>query len=192
MPPTSPPRVLARGFAPSFNLFVAPLTLLRRGVRHLRNARVQVMVLITVASMLGPARLLAQRATRRAPPGIAGCYRLALGEWSRPLGGNALYHAIPSIVRLDTARAMRGGWRALPDIRYPTPNRLRGTPSWTAPRDTVEIMWSNGFQSTTLRLGRHGAKELRGTAVVWSDANEFGTDLPRAKVVARRTACPPT
>ncbi len=151
--------------------------------------KVQVLGLIALTSMFAPASLFAQRAIRHPPPGIAGCYRLTLGEWSRPLGENAAYHAIPSIVRLDNARAMRGGWRALPDISYPTPNRLRGTPSWTAPRDTVEIMWSNGFQSTTVRLGRRGAKELRGSAIVWSDANEFGSDLPRAKVIARRIAC---
>ena len=153
--------------------------------------KLQVMGLIALATMLAPASLFAQRATRHPPPGIAGCYKLTIGEWSRPLGANAGYHAIPGIVRLDNARAMRGGWRALPDISYPTPNRLRGTPSWTAPRDTIEIMWSNGFQSTTLRLGRRGAKELRGSAIVWSDANEFGTDLPRARVTARRVACAP-
>lgn len=151
--------------------------------------KVHVMRLIALVTMLAPASLVAQRTTRRPPPGIAGCYRLTLGEWSRPLGRNARYHAIPSIVRLDSARAIRGGWRALPDITYPTPNRLRGTPSWTAPRDTIEIMWSNGFQSTTVRLGRRGARELGGTAIVWSDANEFGTDVPRARVTARRTAC---
>ena len=153
--------------------------------------KARVISLIALAAMFVPASLVAQRAARRPPPGIAGCYKLVLGEWSRPLGENAGYHAIPSIVRLDSVRAIRGGWRALPDIRYPTANRLRGTPSWTAPRDTIEIMWSNGFQSTTVRLGRRGARELRGTAVVWSDANEFGTDLPRARVTARRTACAP-
>jgi hypothetical protein len=52
-------------------------------------------------------------------------------------------------------------------------------------------MWSNGFQSTTLRLGRRGNKELRGTASVWSDANEFGDNLPRAKALATRTPCAP-
>lgn len=148
--------------------------------------KVQVMGLIALASMLGPAPVSAQ--TRRAPPGIAGCYRLVVGEWSRPLGNIAAYHVIPSIVRLDTTRAMGGGWKALPDIRYPTPNRLRGTPSWTAPRDTVEILWSNGAQSTTVRLGRR-AKELRGSASVRSDANDFGADPPRARVVARKVGC---
>jgi len=149
------------------------------------------MMLVIAVSMLAPVSLFAQRAVRRPPAGIAGCYKVTLGEWSRSLGTSAGYHAVPSLVRLDTARAMRGGWRALPDIAYPTPNRLRGTPSWTAPRDTIEIMWSNGFVATTVRLGRRGTKELRGTATVWSDANEYGTDLPHARVVATRTPCTP-
>ena len=39
---------------------------------------------------------------------IAGCYRVEIGTWSRELGVNAAYHAVPSIIRLDTIAAARG------------------------------------------------------------------------------------
>ena len=150
------------------------------------------LVLILVAPMLTSASLCARTASSRAPAEFVGCYDLALGAWSRPLGINAAYHAIPATVRLDTAAATRGGWRVSPDIPYPYPSRFPGTPRWTATQSTVEVTWSNGFQSTALRLARYGAQELRGQAIVGSDANEFGTDLPRAEIVARRIACVPT
>jgi hypothetical protein len=153
--------------------------------------RLRMMGFILVAPMLAQASICAQTAAPRAPVAFAGCYNLALGAWSRPLGVNAAFHAIPTTIRLDTAAATRGGWRVSPDIVYPYPRRFPGTPRWTAANDTLEIMWSNGYQPTTLRLGRHGTDELRGHAVVWSDANEYGTDLPRAEVAARRIACAP-
>jgi hypothetical protein len=148
----------------------------------------RLIVLIQLASMLAAPSLCAQTASARAPAELVGCYDLALGAWSRPLGINAAYHAIPSTVRLETAAATRGGWRISPDIAYPHPSRFPGTPRWTATQDSVAITWSNGFQVTMLRLGKHG-RELRGQAIVGSDANEFGTDLPRAEIVARRIAC---
>jgi hypothetical protein len=148
------------------------------------------LVLILVAPMLASPSLLAQTASPRAPVEFVGCYELTLGAWSRPLGINAAYHAIPATVRLDTAAAARGGWRVSPDIAYPHPSRFPGTPRWTATQSTVEITWSNGFQSTALRLARYGTR-LRGQAIVGSDANEFGTDLPRAEIVARPIACVP-
>ena len=146
---------------------------------------------ILVIPILASASLRAQTPSLRAPGQFVGCYDLALGAWSRPLGINAAYHVIPATVRLDTAIAARGGWKVSPDIAYPHPSRFPGTPRWTATRSTVEITWSNGFQMTALRLSRYGAQELRGQAIVGSDANEFGTDLPRADIVARRITCAP-
>ena len=150
------------------------------------------LALLLVAPMLASASLCAQTSSPRAPAEFAGCYDLALGAWSRPLGVNAAWHAIPTTVRLDTAATTHGGWRVSPDIAYPYPSRFPGTPRWTATQSTVEVTWSNGFQSTALRLARYGAQELRGQAIVGSDANEFGPDLPRAEIVARRIACVPT
>lgn len=120
---------------------------------------------------------------------LAGCYRIAVGAWSRPLGVNAGFHAVPEKIRLDTAPASRGGWKVSPDIAYPYPSRFTGYPRWTVMGDSVEIGWSNGFQPTTVRLGRHRGAALRGIAIVQSDANEYGTSLPRAEVVARRIKC---
>jgi len=147
-----------------------------------------VMGLILVAGMLAPASLSSQRAVPPVPSFFAGCYEIALGAWSRTVNAPE-FHAIPARIRLDTAAASKGGWKASPDIAYPFPSRFPGMPRWTVAQDTVEIVWSNGFQATTLRLGRYGDWELRGRARVWSDANEYGTDLPRANVVAERVVC---
>ena len=147
--------------------------------------------LVVVALSLIQARLDAQTSSPSCRSAIEGRYALTLGKWSRPLGINALYHAIPTEILLDTAAAARGGWKVSPDIAYPFPHHFPGTPRWTVLRDTVQIMWSNGFQPTILRLTRQGANEMIGEAVVRSDANEYGTDLPRARVTARRIACVP-
>lgn len=55
-------------------------------------------------------------------PTIPECYRLIRGEWSRPLGVNARYHALPAVIRLDTMPASRGGWVVSPDVAFPIPN----------------------------------------------------------------------
>jgi hypothetical protein len=150
----------------------------------------RMMALLLVAPMLAPASLSAQAAASRAPAAFAGCYAIALGSWSRPVNAPE-FHAIPTTVRLDTVAASRGEWKVSPDIAYPYPSRFPGTPRWKVAQDTVEIVWSNGFQPTILRLGRYDSNELRGRAVAESDANEYGTDLPRATVVAMRVACAP-
>jgi hypothetical protein len=120
---------------------------------------------------------------------VVGCYHLSRSDWSRALGVNARYHALPASIRLDTVRAARGGWTVAPDIAFPNANRFPGTPRWVFHADSIEIVWSNGYQVTTVRLSVTGGDELRGSATVSSDANEFGTDLPHASVVARRTSC---
>ena len=150
----------------------------------------RITILLLVGSMLSSASVTAQTAIPRAPAAFVGCYKITLGAWSRTVNAPE-FHAIPARVRLDTALASQGGWKVSPDIAYPFPSRYPGTPRWIVTQDTVEIMWSNGFQPTTLRLGRHGDWELRGQAVVRSDANEYGTDLPHAAVVAERVVCAP-
>lgn len=70
-----------------------------------------ILLLILVAPMLTSPSLCAQTASPRAPVEFVGGYDLALGAWSRPLGINAVYHAIPATVRLDTAAATREVWR---------------------------------------------------------------------------------
>ena len=142
---------------------------------------------------LGIVGLLAQAAraqdTAATPPAVPRCYRLIRGEWSRPLGVNAQYHALPALVRLDTAPALQGGWKVVSDIAFPTKSRFGGWPRWTRQADTLEIQWSTGFQVTTVRLGWTAGKDLRGAVRVWSDANEFGRNPPHASILARPVSC---
>ena len=145
---------------------------------------------VVFAATLTQAQLKAQVTC---PSSIAGRYSLTLGEWSRPIGTNAPYHAIPSEILLDTVPASsRGGWKVSPDIKYPFPHHFPGTPRWTISHDTVQVVWSNGFQPTIVTLVQRGTNTLSGEAVVSSDANEYGNDLPRAAVAARRIACVPS
>lgn len=122
-------------------------------------------------------------------PTIPECYRLTRGEWSRPLGVNARYHVLPAVIRLDTMPASRGGWMVSPDIVFAFPNHYAGTPRWLRKADSVEILWSNGYEVTTVRLGTDKGNELSGIVTVRGDANEFGTDLPHASIIARRVSC---
>jgi len=135
------------------------------------------------------ARTPAAQSAPVSTPAVPQCYRLTVGEWSRSLGANAPYHALPAVIRLDTARAERGGWLVVPDIAFPRPNRFPGAPRWIQQADSIEIMWSNGYQVTTVRLGAPNGNELRGMATVGSDANEFGLDVPHAPIVAREVSC---
>jgi hypothetical protein len=148
-----------------------------------------VAALIVLAATLFQAQLGAQVSPLTCRAAIAGRYSLTLGGWSRPLGADAPYHAIPTEILLDTAAAARGGWKVSPDVKYPHPHYFPGTPRWTTVHDTVQIVWSNGFQPTVLSLTRKDSNELNGEAVVGSDTNEYGTDPPRAQVTARRVAC---
>lgn len=135
-----------------------------------------------------PSLLSAQGAGGRKPTNRR-CYQLSQSEWSRPLGVNAAYHAVPAMVRLDTVPAGHDGWAVAPDIAFPTGNHFPGTPRWTQREDSIDIVWSNGYQVTTVRLGPSRAGDLRGTVTVRSDANEFGTDLPHASIVAHPAPC---
>ena len=135
------------------------------------------------------AQALGAQSTPLSTAAVPRCYHLRQGEWSRSLGVNARYHALPAVIRLDTARAARGGWTVTPDIAFPTPNHFPGTPRWMRHADTIEIVWSNGYQGTTVRLGSPEGNDLRGTVTVSSDANEFGTDIPHASIVARPVSC---
>jgi hypothetical protein len=143
--------------------------------------------LILIVFALSHRELHAQTSDGRVPV-IAGCYHLARGEWSKPLGANAAYHALPQFVRLDTGSTGHRGRKVTPDIAFPTSRRFPGTPYWSIMGDTIRIVWSNGFQTTGLSLVREGA-DLRGLATVDGDAHEYGEDLPRASILARRIGC---
>lgn len=145
------------------------------------------------SALLGCAVLFAPtlgaQSTAVPTPTAPRCYQLIGVEWSRSLGVNAGYHAIPPVIRLDTARAGADGWKVSPDIAFPTPNRRGFTPRWTFRGDSIEILWSDGFQATTVRLGATETDELRGTGAVRSDANEFRGKQPHATIVAHRVSC---
>lgn len=144
-----------------------------------------------VASVLGMALPLVARAQGQsvhAPAAFAGCYRIALDRWSPPLT-NVAFHLIPTTFRLDTVTAARGGWVVSPDISYPSPHRFRGFPRWAVRGDSVEIVWSDGFQVTRMLIGRRGATELRGRAAAESDRRVAGELFPSTSVVASRIAC---
>jgi hypothetical protein len=146
-------------------------------------------VLFAVLALAGVSIPVPAQTRLEPPDSIPGCYELVLGRWSRPLGVNGAYHQLPATVRLDTVAASRGGWVLHPDIAYPSEKRLQGFPRWLATPDSIELSWSNGFQATTVRLRRARVGDMVGLAEVWSDANEFGSDVPRAPVRARRTDC---
>jgi len=139
--------------------------------------------LFVVAAL--PVRLWSQSNAPIAPR----CYRLTQSAWSRSLGVNAAYHVLPAVIRLDTVRAAHGGWRVAPDIAFPGGSHFPGTPRWAQHADSIEIVWSNGYQVTTLSLGASRGGDRRGVATARSDANEFATDVPHATIEARRTTC---
>jgi hypothetical protein len=143
---------------------------------------------MAVAVAISNSRAAAQ-STPGAPTELVGCYGITKGPWSRPLGVNGEYHQVPLRIELDSARAAREGWVLRPDIVFPGGNEFPGTPRWTATADSVQLLWSNGYQPTWMRLVRRSATELAGEAVVGSDANEFGDDPPRALVKVRRIPC---
>ena len=126
-----------------------------------------------------------------APAYVAGCYALTLEPWSRPVGGDARYHSVPPIVRLDTLPVDGGGRQLRPNIAYPHGRRLPAA-RWLVKEDSVELAWSNGYQPTVVSLMRRADGSLSGRAVALSDAQVAGEPPPpQARVTARRTACPP-
>lgn len=134
----------------------------------------------------GTGPLLAQSPTA-APKDVVGCYSLTLEPWSPPLGGDGRYYVVPPIVRLDTLAVEGGGWRLQPNIAYPH-GRYLPPPRWLVVRDSIQLVWSNGYQPTVVSLVRAARGSLRGQAVALSDVG--GEPTPRARVTARRTACP--
>jgi hypothetical protein len=142
-----------------------------------------------IVSLLWSNAASGQRAIATEPTLSAGCYQLTIGAWSRSLGVNAKYHLLPVRVQLDTAPGPGRGWKLTPDIVYPYPHRFPA-PLWRVKGDSVELVWSNGFQPTWIRAKRQSNGELIGEAEVGSDTDEFGGNPPRARVVAHSIACP--
>ena len=124
-----------------------------------------------------------------APASVVGCYTLTFGPWNRLVGGDARYHAVPPIVRLDTLAVEGGGWRLQPNIAYPRGRQLP-PPRWLVKGDSVQLVWSNGYQPTVVSLVRRADGSLGGQAVALSDAHVAGEPPPPlARVTAGRAAC---
>ena len=146
-------------------------------------------LVLAMSLRFGTAPLLAQSPTA-APKDVVGCYALTVEPWSRPVGGDGRYYAVPKIVRLDTLAVEGGGWRLLPNIAYPNGRHLP-PPRWLVVRDSIQLVWSNGYQPTVVSLVRQARGSLRGQVVALSDAHVAGEPPPaRARVTARRAECP--
>src|SRR5688500_361371 len=125
-----------------------------------------------------------------APADLVGCYALEVSEWSPPIGADSLYYRIPPVVRFDSAQAEgRGGWVLAPNIGYPGRRRppIPDIPRWEVARDTVRLVWSNGFSSTIVTLLRDDAS-LVGEAIARNDFTD-GRPAARATVRALRQTC---
>jgi hypothetical protein len=118
------------------------------------------------------------------------CYRLQADRWSPPLGGDSVFHVVPAVIRLDTLPATHGGWRVEPNNAFlnGAAAAFPGTPRWLVVADSIEIVWSNGYAVTTVRLGPERSGVRRGTAVARSDA--VSATPPHTTVHARLAACP--
>lgn len=97
-------------------------------------------------------RMVAAQATPLDYRRTSGCYTLNVGAWSRPLRGDSVFHTLPQLVRLDTTSGSRGGRVLSPNISFPYPRRFPGLPRWQIVGDTINMLWSNGFSPTIVRL----------------------------------------
>ena len=118
------------------------------------------------------------------------CYRLRVGGEAIAFGPRDHLHGIPSVVRLDTVPTTHGGWRVEPNIGFRPPAAFPGTPRWSVVGDSIELLWSNGYAVTTLKLGGEHNGVRAGTATARSDAVAPDSNWPRAKVRATAVACP--
>lgn len=126
------------------------------------------------------------------PP--AGCYSLAIGEWSRPWP--AEWHP-PEIIRLDTVRAplqathmpaflMLRPHAGLPARRGPEHSRW-----FRMPGDSLSLLWSGDYVTVSMRVRREG-DSLDGLVQGSTDVIVRGEQIPQAEVRGRRVECPPS
>ena len=139
--------------------------------------------LIFALVAVAPVAAQAQRAVDRS---IAGCYALSFTSWSR--GGGNPSDFLPAVVHLDTMGIGDGTWRLAPNINYRDTHPFPGTPRWWEARDTVRLMWSDGFAAVTVTLV-HEDSLWRGNVVSETDIVSEERPSPRASVTARRQSC---
>ena len=113
-----------------------------------------------------------------------GCYHLRLGAWSKPVDRGFVP---PPVFRLDSALAVKAASVA----RKVEPQFLhtRGPwPLWFVDHgDTIQVIWSTGFQGVALSLKEQG-DTLRGIAHTFTDVVGLMAS-PQASATAVRVNC---
>jgi hypothetical protein len=144
---------------------------------------------LVLALGLESAPLRAQPSTA-ATAALAGCYSVTRGPWNREFS-DSTYHKMPETISLDTASTERDGRQLRPNMAYPFGRRFPGTPRWRIRGDTIELVWSDGFVPTIVKLVRSDDGTLRGRALALTDAHYDGEPPPpEMDVQARQTKCP--
>ena len=145
-------------------------------------------ILLAVTALL-PTRVAAQ-AAGEAPGAVLGCYAVSVGAWRPRLQPGDPWHRIPAVIRLDSSRSGKKGWKMQPNIVYPGARRpFPGAPRWMVSGDTLTLLWSNGFSPTIITLRRSGSAFI-GWAVAETDDHAPGEPArPQAPVTARRRSC---
>jgi hypothetical protein len=146
------------------------------------------LVLLTGCSFITPG------ATRSAgslpsPESVAGCYRMALGDWTNTGAGYGL--TPPLEFRLDTALAPGGQMPGTPrrTIGTPMPGQESRFTSWSiGAGDTLRVWWSTGYVGGGYSLAVHG-DSVFGHATTRTDVRRSGTADPTAPARGARVPC---
>ena len=123
------------------------------------------------------------------PGEFLGCFDVSIGDWTpaRDWGGDSLYLAPPSRIRLDTIPRTGPFSRGLMALRVPAGalpsiHRIMG---WSVERDHIEFVWTNGFSGFTV-LAEPDSTGLSGVARSFWD---FNRARQTASFLARRVSC---
>lgn len=112
------------------------------------------------------------------------CYRLETGKWEPPSYGTP-----PDEFHLRAETGTSKFERGVRTVRPVIPSQ--GDPSgfwqWIS-RDSVRVVWTDGFVGVVLRVRVSEDSLLEGTAKVFTDV-VGGPPLPQTEVVGRRIEC---
>ena len=157
---------------------------------HERALKLSALSLAVSAALL--VMPMALRAQESATSPLAGCYVLTLGPWAPDLGPNRPFHVPPDSIRLDlTSDPFQPDWyRAGPTIQHPyAGNRARA--AWQPRRPSgFRVVWSDGYTGADLTLAPEPDGSFKGAVVAVSDRKDDPALVPRARVAAKRVACP--
>jgi hypothetical protein len=118
---------------------------------------------------------------------FTGCYDIILGSWSpADPGGDSIYYAPPTRVRLTTEPGKRLGGAPHGYAVTPTPGAMPSLHEyswWVLNGDSVAIHWTTGFSGVSVRLA--GQDTLRGAARTLTDVVSgpiYATDVSAPRV----------